>query len=308
MDSVTIEEIQGLGTGETEESEPVLPQVKSPIEDCLRLDRMPHIWCAGCGIGTSLNGFIRAILDLKLDRKKLCVVSGIGCTGRVAGYLNLDSFHTTHGRAIPFATGLKLANPELTVVVYSGDGDLVSIGGNHLMHAARRNIDLKVICVNNFIYSMTGGQAAATTPPGTIASTMPYGNFDAQLNLPQLMEACGAVYIARWTTYHVRQMQRAYRESFQRKGFTFVEVISPCPTLYGRRNEYRTGLDEMLMFKEKSNKKDNVDTREARLVPGEEIVVGTFVARERPTFLDSMNQYYHEKLGSASETYAGAMQ
>src|SRR5208282_1908683 len=137
----------------------------NPVEQFLRSDRMPHIWCPGCGIGTTVNSFARALIESKIDLQTLALVSGIGCTGRVAGYVKLDSFHTTHGRAIPFATGLKLANPKLNVVVYSGDGDLSAIGGNHLIHAARRNIDLKVICVNNLIYAMTGGQTAPTTPP-----------------------------------------------------------------------------------------------------------------------------------------------
>ncbi|MBV9610778.1 MAG: 2-oxoacid:ferredoxin oxidoreductase subunit beta, partial [Acidobacteria bacterium] len=146
----------------------------NPVEPFLRMDRIPHIWCPGCGIGTTVNSFTRALIDSKADLKKLTVVSGIGCTGRVAGYVNLDSFHTTHGRAIPFATGLKLANPSLTVVVYAGDGDLSAIGGNHLIHAARRNVDLKIICVNNLIYGMTGGQTAPTTPGNSITSTTPY--------------------------------------------------------------------------------------------------------------------------------------
>ena len=137
----------------------------NPAEPLLRTDRMPHIWCPGCGIGTSVNSFARALTEAELDLKNVAIVSGIGCTGRVAGYAQLDSFHTTHGRAIPFATGLKLANPSLQVVVYSGDGDLSAIGGNHLIHAARRNIDLKLICANNMIYAMTGGQTAPTTPP-----------------------------------------------------------------------------------------------------------------------------------------------
>ena len=136
------------------------PTPINPVEPFLRSDRMPHIWCPGCGIGTTVNCFAQALIESKIDTKHLALVSGIGCTGRVAGYVKLDSFHTTHGRAIPFATGLKLANPNLSVVVYSGDGDLSAIGGNHLIHAARRNIDLKVICVNNLIYAMTGGQTA----------------------------------------------------------------------------------------------------------------------------------------------------
>ena len=168
----------------------------NPVEPFLRTERMPHIWCPGCGIGTSVNSFARALTEANLDLKNVAIVSGIGCTGRVAGYMNLDSFHTTHGRAIPFATGLKLANPKLNVVVYSGDGDLFAIGGNHLIHAARRNVDIKVVCVNNLIYAMTGGQTAPTTPGAVIASrTNPYGTYDPSFNLPYLVEAAGAVYV-----------------------------------------------------------------------------------------------------------------
>src|SRR5262249_58822865 len=143
------------------------------VEQLLRMDRMPHIWCPGCGIGTTVNCFARALEASKLNLDKVAVVSGIGCTGRVAGYAALDSFHTTHGRAIPFATGLKLANPPLSVVVYSGDGDLFAIGGNHFIHAAPRNMDLKVICVNNLTYAMTGGQTAATTPAQIMRPNLP---------------------------------------------------------------------------------------------------------------------------------------
>src|SRR5512146_3550545 len=167
----------------------------NPVESFLRTERMPHIWCPGCGIGTTVNCFSRALLDSKLDLKKVVVVSGIGCTGRVAGYVNLDSFHTTHGRAIPFATGLKLARPELDVTVFSGDGDLSGIGGNHFIHAARRNMDLLVILVNNFIYGMTGGQNAPTTPLGARTATMSFGNFEQPFNLPHLAASCGASYV-----------------------------------------------------------------------------------------------------------------
>lgn len=283
------------------------PPTQNPLEPYLRMDRIPHIWCPGCGIGTVVSAFIRAIIDSKIDRDKLCIVSGIGCSGRVAGYLAFDSFHTTHGRAIPFATGLKLANPELSVVVISGDGDLTAIGGNHLVHAARRNVDLKVVCINNFVYSMTGGQSAPTTPAGTIATTSPYGFYEYQLNLPEFMEASGAVYIARWTTFHVRQLQKAFREILHKKGFCFVEAISPCPTLYGRRNEYRTGLDEQLMFKEYSKIENNADTRTAALLPGEKIVVGKFIDRDRPTFMESMVAQYQQMLGERYVPYRGAM-
>lgn len=165
--------------------------IHNPVEDVLRKERIPTIWCPGCGIGTTVNSFAAALLGQNIDLKKTVIVSGIGCSGRVSGYMALDSFHTTHGRAIPFATGLKLANPELTVIVYSGDGDLTSIGGNHLIHAARRNMDIMVVCVNNMIYAMTGGQAAATTPGNSITTTSPFGSFEPEICLPQLVDAAG---------------------------------------------------------------------------------------------------------------------
>lgn len=269
----------------------------NPVEQFLRSDRMPHIWCPGCGIGTTVNCFTRALIDSKTDLKKLSVVSGIGCTGRVAGYVNLDSFHTTHGRAIPFATGLKLANPELNVVVYSGDGDLFAIGGNHLIHAARRNVDIKVICVNNLIYAMTGGQTAPTTPGDVITSTSPYGTYDPAFNLPALVEASGAVFVARWTTFHVVQLAKSMKEMFSKKGFGFIEIISPCPTLYQRRNKMGDGLDAMKFYKQVSKVKHGAPTSEVALTKSGEIIVGKFVDRERPEFSDMMNQHLRQELG-----------
>jgi 2-oxoglutarate ferredoxin oxidoreductase subunit beta len=262
----------------------------NPVEPFLRSERMPHIWCPGCGIGTTLNCFARALLQSKLDLDKVVVVSGIGCTGRVAGYVDLDSFHTTHGRAIPFATGLKLADPGLTVVVYSGDGDLIAIGGNHFIHAARRNIDLKVICINNFIYGMTGGQEAPTTPAGALTSTTPYGASEQPFNLPFLAESSGAVYVARWTAYHVRQIAHAMGEILRKKGFAFLEILSPCPTLYQRRNRLGDGLDALQYYKEASVIKHGANTKEVAISYQGPIVVGKFVDIERPTFLESMNE------------------
>jgi 2-oxoglutarate ferredoxin oxidoreductase subunit beta len=259
---------------------------------------MPHIWCPGCGIGTTVNSFTRALIDSKLDLDKLVIVSGIGCTGRVAGYVKLDSFHTTHGRAIPFATGLKLANPKLNVVVYSGDGDLSAIGGNHLIHAARRNIDLKVICVNNLIYGMTGGQSAPTTPENSITSTAPYGSFEPAFNLPHLVEAAGAVYVARWTTFHVRQLARSMAEVFSKKGFCFIEIISPCPTLYQRRNKLGDGLDAMKYYKQASKIKNGASTSEVGLTKTGEIIVGKFVDRERTHYGDLARAQFVSSLGA----------
>ncbi len=269
----------------------------NPVESFLRTERMPHIWCPGCGIGTTVNCFTRALIDSKTDLRKLSIVSGIGCTGRVAGYVNLDSFHTTHGRAIPFATGLKLANPELNVVVYSGDGDLFAIGGNHLIHAARRNVDIKVICVNNLIYAMTGGQTAPTTPCDVVTSTSPYGTYDPAFNLPALVEASGAVFVARWTTFHVVQLAKSMKEMFSKKGFGFIEIISPCPTLYQRRNKMGDGLDAMKFYKQVSKVKHGAPTSEVALTKSGEIIVGKFVDRERPEFSDMMNQHLREELG-----------
>ncbi len=268
---------------------------------------MPHIWCSGCGLGTTVNCFVRAIDGCGLPRDQIAVVSGIGCTGRVAGYLKLDSFHTTHGRPIPFATGLKLANPKLKVVVYSGDGDLFAIGGNHFIHAARRNMDLTIICVNNFTYGMTGGQVTPTTPIGAIASTTPYGNTEEPFNLPFLAESAGAVYVARWTTFHVRQVTKAIKEAIQKKGFSFVEILSPCPTLYGRRNKLGDGLEMMQIFKKNSAIKNDADTREVGLDFNGKIICGKFIDRERPTFLDIYNTKMAERLGSSFEPYEGVL-
>jgi len=257
-----------------------------PMDRLLQRDRLPHIWCSGCGLGTALNCFLGALIQTKLDPNQVAVVSGIGCSGRVAGYVAMDSFHTTHGRAIPFATGLKLANPKLKVVVFSGDGDLIAIGGNHFIHAARRNMDMTVICVNNFIYGMTGGQLAPTTPIGARTSTSPYGNTDHPFNLVYLAAASGAAYVARWTTLHVRRLQRAIGEALLKPGFSFVEIISPCPTLYGRWNKQRTGLEQMAYYKEKSIIQHGADPRLADIGLNGQIIVGKFVDVEKKSYLE----------------------
>jgi 2-oxoglutarate/2-oxoacid ferredoxin oxidoreductase subunit beta len=275
----------------------------SPMSSILRMERMPHIWCPGCGIGSEVNSFAEAVKRSGIDPKKLVVVSGIGCTGRVAGYVNFDSIHTTHGRAIPVATGVKLANPELTVVVFSGEGDLTGIGGNHLIHAARRNMDLVVICNNNFTYGMTGGQVTPTTPTSAIASTTPYGNYEYPFSLPFLVDAAGATYIARWTSMHSRNVTQSIEEALLRKGFSFIEVISPCTTLYLRRNRLGDGVDMLQHYQENTILKHGCDTRETAIDFQGKIVIGKFVEKDKPTYLEAVDKCCVKLVGDDYQLY-----
>jgi 2-oxoglutarate ferredoxin oxidoreductase subunit beta len=260
----------------------------TPVDALLRTDRIPHIWCPGCGIGTVLKATMDAIVGHGTPIDEMAVVSGIGCTARVPGYLRMDSFHTTHGRALPFATGLHLANPRLTVMVISGDGDLFAIGGNHFIHAARRNVDLLVICVNNFTYGMTGGQAGPTTPTGHRSTTTPAGNWEAPFNLPNLAAAAGAVFVARWTTLHARHLEETVRAALGKKGFRFIEVIAPCPTAYGRRNKLGEAVDMMKLFHAKSVIRPGANTQEVDIDLEREVAVGVFLDRVRPTLAERL--------------------
>jgi len=211
--------------------------------------------------------------------------------------MKLDGFHATHGRAIPFATGLKLGRPELLVTVFSGDGDLSGIGGNHFIHAARRNMDLLVVLVNNFIYGMTGGQTAPPTPTTARSSTMPYGNFEPPFNLPRLAASCGATYVARWTCLHVRRLTNAFVEAIDRKGFRLIEVIAPCSTLYARLNKLGTGFDLLQYYYENSEIRNGADTRDVAIDFQGKIVCGRFIDEPRPTFLELMQEHYRKVLG-----------
>ena len=268
-----------------------------PVAPYFRMDRMPHIWCPTCGIGTVVKCFATALEETKINLDKVAIVSGIGCTGRVAGYMKLDAFHTTHGRAVPFATGIKLGRPEMLVTVFSGDGDLVGIGGNHFIHAARRNMDLLVILVNNFIYGMTGGQNAPTTPLTARTSTMPYGNFEPAFNLPHLAGSCGASYVARWTCLHTRRLTRSFKEGLVRKGFRFIEVIAPCSTLYARLNKLGTGFNLMQFYHDNAEIRHGADLSELGIGFQDKIVCGKFVDEERPTMLERMDSHYRKTLG-----------
>lgn len=260
-----------------------------PLDEIIRADRLPHIWCPGCGIGIVMRVYGQAILESNIPVDQHVVVSGIGCSGRVAGYMNIDSYHTTHGRAIPFATGLKLANPALMVTVFSGDGDLVAIGGNHLIHAARRNVNIKVICVNNFNYGMTGGQSGPTTPRGARATTAPYGNPELPFNLPYLLAASGANFVSRWSNLHVRQIREDILYTYQKPGFTFIEVLSPCPVGFGKSNRIEDGLAEMELYRQRCVLTRDGDVRaedlDIDLREDDPIYIGRFVDRDREEYL-----------------------
>jgi len=288
---------------ETEPFEPTVGQETidrthglHPDDRYLKPGRIPHIWCPGCGLGIVLAAFIKAMDHIEVPIDKCAVVSGIGCTGRVAGYLNMDTYHTTHGRPIPFATGLKLAKPDMNVVVFSGDGDLFAIGGNHMIHAARRNMDLMVICVNNYNYGMTGGQSGPTTHMAARTSTTPYGNCEYPFNLTHLAYASGAVYVARWTTFHARYLIESIKRCFDKKGFKFVEVVAPCPTGYGRPNKLGTGLQQMKDYRDNSVIRNGVTpTDDTQDLKGQ-LVVGEFVDKEKPTFREKYEEEVLHKM------------
>jgi len=240
--------------------------------------RQPH--CSGCGNGIIAQCMLRAIDELGLDMGKVAFVSGIGCSSWIPSpFFNADMLHTTHGRPLAFATGVKLGNPELRVVVFTGDGDGAAIGGNHLIHASRRNIEILTVLVNNRIYGMTGGQVAPTTPHGMKTSTTPYGNLEHPFDLSKLVEAAGASYVARWTAFHVKQLVSSIKKGLLKEGFAFIEVETPCPVQYGRYTGVKDPVESLLMLKRLS-----VPVSKARSMSEEElegrIVIGEFVDRD----------------------------
>jgi len=249
----------------------------------LRQQKFPLIWCAGCGDGIVLKAMLRAIDRIGLSNDEICMVSGIGCSSRLTGYVDFNTLHTTHGRAIAFATGVKMAKPEMTVIVVTGDGDATAIGGNHYIHAARRNIDITVVLFNNNIYGMTGGQVSPTTPIGYKASTAPFGNPENSFNISGLAEAAGASFVARGTVYDAILLDKYIEKAILKKGFSVVEVMTPCPTAFGRRNRLGNGVDMMKLLKQ-----DSIPLRKAADMNEDElagkIVTGVLVDRERPEY------------------------
>jgi len=220
------------------------------IETYFRQDMLPHIWCPGCGHGVLMKDIAQAIDNLKLDRDKVCIVSGIGCSSRAAGYMDFNTIHTTHGRAIAVATGIKMARPDFQVIVITGDGDATAIGGNHFIHAARRNINMAVIVFNNNIYGMTGGQYSPTTPMGDYGTTAPYGSIDQSFDITDLAKAAGATFVARGTVFHVDKTTRLIERAILHRGFSVVDCFSICPTYYGRKNKKGSAVDMVRYQKE----------------------------------------------------------
>ena len=250
-----------------------------------RQDLLPHIWCPGCGNGTVTGALVRAIDKLGLDKNNMVIVSGIGCSSRSVGYLDFDTLHTTHGRAIAFATGVKLANPKLKVVVITGDGDCAAIGGNHFIHAARRNIDITAIIINNDTYGMTNGQASPMTPRGMFGTTAPYGNIEYNFDLCELAKAAGATYVARATTYHYVLLEDLISKAIMHKGFSVVEALSQCPTYFGRKNKIGGAVETLNWIKDQT-----INIKAAASLPQEKregkILIGELYKSEKAEFTE----------------------
>ncbi|MCK4279053.1 MAG: 2-oxoacid:ferredoxin oxidoreductase subunit beta [Candidatus Thorarchaeota archaeon] len=252
----------------------------------IRTDRTPWIYCPGCSVGIVTQMVARAIDSLGLDFSKVVIVSGIGCTGRTSGYFKTGTIHTTHGRAIAFAEGVKIANPELEVIVVSGDGDIAAIGGNHLIHACRRNIDITVVCINNNIYGMTGGQFGPTTEHGRFSQTSPrpIGNPDHPFNLVQLAASSGATFVSRWTATQARRATDSIEKGIAKKGFSFIEIVGACPTAYGRMNRLGDGLDMHKHFLKVAKIQNGLPPHEAEFEYDRIIVCGEFVNIEKDEY------------------------
>jgi len=265
--------------------------------------KFPTVWCAGCGLGIIMGGIIRAIDSLKLDNDQVAMVSGIGCTGRMPVYLDFNTLHTTHGRALAFATGLKMARPDLYVIVIMGDGDALAIGGNHFIHACRRNIDLTAIVVNNLTYGMTGGQYSPTTPQWDLATTAPYGNLDQPFDIAELARSAGASFVARTSAFHTTELPRLVAQGIQKKGFAVIEVISHCHTNYGKLNR-KGGAVEMLQWQ-----RDNVIplSRYEKMAPEErqgKIPRGVLFEKDAPEYVSEYEKIIARAMQEAAQESA----
>ena len=251
---------------------------REDVKKLLRTKFMPHIWCPGCGHGIIMHAILSALADLKITQDKICISSGIGCSSRMPGYIDACTLHTAHGRSLAFATGVKLAKPELTIVNVMGDGDGTAIGGNHFIHACRRNIGITAVVMNNNIYGMTGGQASPTTPEGAFAATAPYGAVDPTFDICKLAEGAGATYVARATVAQPAMCEQILKKAIehQKKGFAVVELVSFCHTQFGRKNKRSRPMDNINYLKDNSVMKAKADTMTAEELKGK-IIIGEFV-------------------------------
>ena len=265
----------------------------------LRLEKFPLIWCPGCGDGIVLKAMLRAIDRIGLDRNEICMVSGIGCSSRTSGYVDVNTLHTTHGRALTFATGVKMTRPDMTVIVVTGDGDATAIGGNHFIHAARRNIDITVILYNNWIYGMTGGQASPATPAGDRAATAPYGALEPNFDIAALAAGAGASFVARETVARPLMLDKLIERAIRKKGFSLIEAMVPCPTTYGRRNKAGDGCAMTRHLKQHS-----VSAKKAASLPPEKlegaILTGVFVDADKPEFTEQYARLVKDLDGQSS--------
>ncbi len=256
------------------------------IKDYIRGRFFPHMWCPGCGHGIVLNSLLRAVEKLGMSKNEIVMVSGIGCSARISGYVDFHSMHTLHGRALAFATGIKMSRPELNVIVPMGDGDALAIGGNHFIHAARRNIDITAIVMNNRIYGMTGGQYSPLSGVGVMATTTPYGNIDHEFDIVEMARAAGASFVARTTTYHAKQATDLIRQAIIHEGFSVVEILSQCPIQFGRRNKGGSAAEMMETYKTNTTpigskaKKENPDLIER----------GIFVQKDMPEYCNEYDK------------------
>jgi len=256
--------------------------------------KFPHIWCAGCGIGIFMQALIRVIDRSGYSKDDVVLISGIGCSGRLPVYVDFNTLHTTHGRALTFATGIKLANPRLKVITIMGDGDAIAIGGNHFIHAARRNVEITSFIINNQVYGMTGGQCSPTTPYGAETASSPYGNLEPAFDICRLAEAAGAVFVARSTVYHTLLLEQLISKALEKKGFSMVEVIAQCVTHSGRFLKLRSPVEMM-----KWQKNNSVPVEKAKeLTPAElegKMLIGILVDRERPSYHEQCRELIRKK-------------
>ena len=266
-----------------------MAEITKLVHKYLRHDKkFPHVWCPGCGNGIVLGAMIRAIDRLGYSKDEIVMVSGIGCSGRLPVYVDFNTLHTTHGRALTFATGVKLAKPELKVIVVMGDGDATAIGGNHFIHAARRNINITAIIINNNIYGMTGGQYSPTTPYGMKATTAPYRNIEHAFNIAELAVTAGAVFVGRGTVYHARLLDKLIEKALQKRGFGVVEIITHCHTQYGRRNQMGDAVAMMNWQKEHAVRIERAaDLSEEELK--DKFTIGVLADRDLPIYPEQYN-------------------